>query len=84
MGSCFKSVQSNQILQMIIKVKKMREKKEDSHYQAEMMMALFAAAWTELRGTKSEVEVTGDRLESCLLIGITQAMERGYYFLKEE
>jgi len=27
------------------------------------MIALFAAAWTELRGTKSEVEVTKAELE---------------------
>lgn len=44
---------------------KRREKKGDSHYQVEMMMVLSAAAWTELRGTKSEVEVTGDKLERC-------------------
>lgn len=50
---------------MIIKVKKGREKKGDSHYQAEMMMASFAAAWAELRRAKSEVEVTGDKLERC-------------------
>lgn len=47
------------------KGEKRREEKGDSHYLAEMMMALFAAAWAELRGTKSEVEVTGVKLERC-------------------
>lgn len=47
------------------KGEKRREKKGDSHYQTDMMMALFAAAWTELTGTKSEVEVPGDKLERC-------------------
>lgn len=47
------------------KGEKRREKKGDSQYQAEKMMALLAAACTELRGTKSEVEVTGDKLERC-------------------
>lgn len=45
------------------KAKKRREKKGDSLYQEAMMIALFAAAWTELKGVKSEVEVTGAELE---------------------
>lgn len=45
------------------KDEKRRKKKRDSLYQEAMMIALFAAAWTELRGAKSEVEVTGAELE---------------------
>ena len=45
------------------KDEKRREKKGDSLYQEAMTIALFAAAWTELRGAKSEVEVTGAEVE---------------------
>lgn len=44
------------------KDEKRREKKKDRLYQEAMTIALFAAAWTELRGAKSEVDVTGPEL----------------------
>lgn len=42
---------------------KRREKKRDSLNQEAMMTALFVVAWTEIRGAKSEMEVTGAELE---------------------
>lgn len=53
---CFKLVQPDPAADF--KDEKRREKKGDSLYQEMVMIALLAAAGTELRGAKSDVEVT--------------------------